>query len=88
MLHHQNKIKKPALKESDVRDVIAEVVSAVDVSTLKIDSEFDASNLDSLDHWAVLLALQERFGLVVPDEDLDQTTSIGKIVSYAAKRTA
>jgi acyl carrier protein len=88
MLHHQNKIKKATLSESDVRDVISEVVSAVDVATLKVDSEFEQSNLDSLDHWAVLLALQERFGLVVPDEDLDQTTSIGKIVSYAAKRTA
>jgi acyl carrier protein len=87
MLHHQNNIQKILLKEGDVREVICELVPAVDVSALKIDSEFEESNLDSLDHWAVLLALQERFGLVVPDEDLDQTTSIGKILSYAAKRT-
>jgi acyl carrier protein len=87
MLHHQNNFKNIVLSEGDVRNVISEVIPTVDISTLKIDSEFEESNLDSLDHWAVLLALQERFGLVVPDEDLNQTTSIGKILSYAAKRT-
>jgi acyl carrier protein len=74
------------LSESDIRNVISEVVHTIDVGTLGVDSEFSDTNMDSLDHWSILLALQELFGLVVPDEDLEQTTSIGKIMAYAAKR--
>ena len=74
------------LNESDIRNVISEVVHTIDVGTLRVDSEFSDTNMDSLDHWSILLALQEQFGLVVPDEDLEQTTSIGKIMAYAAKR--
>jgi acyl carrier protein len=72
------------LKESDIRSIIAEVVRSVDVTQLKANSEFADGNIDSLDHWSILLALQEKFGLVVPDEDLEQTTSIEKIRAYAA----
>jgi len=76
------------LKEDDIRRVIAEVVRNVDATQLSADCEFADSNIDSLDHWSILLALQEKFGLVVPDEDLEQTTSIEKILTYAAGRKA
>jgi acyl carrier protein len=76
------------LKESDIRRVIAEVVRTLDATNLRADSEFAESNIDSLDHWSILLALQEEFGLVVPDEDLERTTSIEKILAYVAERNA
>lgn len=76
------------LKESDIRSVISEVVCRTAAGTLRADSEFADSNIDSLDHWSILLTLQERFGLVVPDEDLERTTSIEKILAYAAERKA
>jgi acyl carrier protein len=76
------------LKESDIRRIIAEVVRTVDATNLRTDSEFAESNIDSLDHWSILLALQEEFGLVVPDEDLERTTSIEKILAYVAERNA
>ncbi|MBN9007096.1 MAG: acyl carrier protein [Rhizobiales bacterium] len=75
------------MNESDVRSVIAESVPGFDVSTLGLESEFDKSGIDSLDHSVILLGLQEKHGLVVPDEDLDQANSIGKILAYAAKRS-
>lgn len=74
------------LKESDIRSAISEVVSMIDAGALEADSEFADCNIDSLDHWSILLVLQERFGLDVPDEDLEQTTSIKKILTYAAER--
>jgi acyl carrier protein len=75
------------LNESDIRSIISEAVPTIDAFALKIDSEFDGAGIDSLDRSVILLALQEKHGLVVPDEDLDQTNSIGKILAYAAKRT-
>jgi acyl carrier protein len=77
---------KAVLKESDIRKVISEVVSMIDADALAADSEFADVNIDSLDHWSILLALQERFGLVVPDQDLERTTSIARILAYAAEQ--
>jgi acyl carrier protein len=77
---------KAVLKESDIRSVISEVVSMIDADALAADSEFADVNIDSLDHWSILLALQEQFGLVVPDQDLERTTSIAKILAYAAEQ--
>ncbi len=58
----------------------------IDADALAADSEFADVNIDSLDHWSILLALQEQFGLVVPDQDLERTTSIAKILAYAAEQ--
>lgn len=74
------------LKENDVRNIIAEAVPTIDSKALRLDAEFAANGIDSLDFAAILLALQEEYGLVVPDEDLQQTNSIGKILAYAATR--
>jgi acyl carrier protein len=73
------------LREGDVRNTIAEAVPAVDAAKIDVDTEFDQLGIDSLDFSAILLALQEQYGLVVPDEDLEQVNSIGKILVYAAR---
>lgn len=76
------------LKESDVRSVIAEVVPAIDSLALNLNAEFATNGIDSLDFAAILLVLQEKYGLVIPDEDLQQNNSIGKILAYAANRSS
>ena len=72
--------------EKQLRGVIAEIVPTIDAASLPADAAFTNNGIDSLDHAAILLALQERHGLVVPDEDLSQTTSIADILVYAAER--
>ncbi len=73
------------LREGDVRNTIAEAVPAVNATKIDVDTEFRELGIDSLDFSAILLALQEQYGLVVPDEDLEQVNSIGKILAYAAR---
>lgn len=68
-----------------MRAVIAEVVPLIDVAKLPAEMPFTKTDIDSLDHMSILIALHERFGLFVPDEDLSQTTSIASIVDYAAR---
>ena len=60
--------------------------SDLDAAKLPAEATFANSGIDSLDHAAILLLLQERYGLVVPDEDLSRTTSIAGILAYAAER--
>jgi acyl carrier protein len=76
----------PMITDGELRSVIAEVVPTVDVAKLPADAAFASSGIDSLDHAAILLLLQERYGLVVPDEDIARTISIVGILAYAAER--
>lgn len=73
------------LNEQDVRTAIAETILDLDVDSLDSEAPFEDANIDSLDHANILLLLQERFGLQVPDEDLDQCSSINGILEYAKR---
>lgn len=72
------------LSEADVRQAIAKTVLNIDAMTVSAQSDFDDIGIDSLDHSSILLELQERHGLNVPDADLAACRSIAGILSYAA----
>lgn len=70
--------------EQQVRDVIASVKENMDANALPADAEFNDSGMDSLDQASILLALQEQYGLVVPQEMETEINSIRKILDFAA----
>jgi len=45
------------------------------------------SGLDSLDFASVLMAIEDRFNVVVAEEDLEQLGTIDKIVHYVEERS-
>lgn len=44
--------------------------------------------LDSLDFSAVLLALEEKYGVMIPDEDMDSLETVNQISAYVKLKTA
>ncbi len=42
--------------------------------------------LDSLDISAVLLALEEKYGVTIPDEDMDSLATVNQISAYVEDR--
>jgi acyl carrier protein len=72
--------------EADVRGAIQNTVAGIDAGVIDITADFYNVGIDSLDHASILLELQEKNGLVVPDEDLATCRSIQGILSYAAAR--
>ena len=65
------------LNEDTLKQVMATMLK-VDVSVIDADSSMDnISNWDSLRHMNLILALEEEFKVVIPDEDA------GNITSYA-----
>ena len=38
--------------------------------------------IDSLDMMAVLFALQEQYGVAIPDEDVDRLTTVNAMTAY------
>jgi acyl carrier protein len=73
------------LTSEDIRGVIRDTVMGVDVAALKDEQVFRSAGVDSLDAINILLALEERHGVHVPDEDVKQCNSIAAILAYANK---
>jgi acyl carrier protein len=70
--------------EADIRSAIQKTVVGIDAAALDASADFYNSGIDSLDHASILLELQEKNGLVVPDDDLAECRSIQGILTYAA----
>lgn len=53
-----------------------------------LDKKLLDYGLDSLDFSAVLLALEEKYGLMIPDEDMDSLETVNQISAYVKRKTA
>jgi acyl carrier protein len=68
---------------------IVEIVSAI-AKTPAADIDLDTDlrldlNVDSLQGLQIMAAIERRFGIAVPDDDLDQYTSVGVIAETVAR---
>lgn len=63
------------LNEDKLKQVMATMLK-VEASVIDADSSIDnIPNWDSLRHMNLVLALEEEFGVVIPDEDAGNVTS-------------
>ena len=73
-----------------VQEEICELVSGhlgVDREEVLPDAHvLDDLGADSLDVVELVMALEERFDLVVPDEDVEDLRTIADVVTYVDKR--
>ena len=68
--------------EEKVKDIIAEQLG-VKKEEIKPESSFvDDLGADSLDTVEVVMALEEEFGIEIPDEDAEKITTVGEAVKY------
>ena len=68
-----------------VKEIVAENLGA-DINTLTEETSFkDDLGADSLDLFEMVMALEEEYGKEIPTEDLEQLTTIGKVVDYLSK---
>jgi acyl carrier protein len=52
------------------------------------DVTFDEMGLDSLAFIEVQMAMQEEYGVRVPDEDASQISTVGQAIEYVNRRLA
>ena len=72
-----------------IETAIIDIVSAI-TKTPAADIDLDTDlrldlNVDSLQGLQIMAAIERRFGLEVPDDELDQYTSVGVIVETVAR---
>ena len=72
--------------EDKVKDIIAEQLG-VKEEEIKPESSFvDDLGADSLDTVEVVMALEEEFGVEIPDEDAEKITTVGDAVKYIEEK--
>lgn len=68
--------------EEKVVNIIAEQLG-VKKEEIKAESSFiDDLGADSLDTVEVVMALEEEFGIEIPDEDAEKITTVGEATKY------
>lgn len=70
-----------------VKDIIVEQLG-VDEDQVTEDASFvDDLGADSLDQVELVMALEEEFGIEIPDEDAEKITRVKEAVSYITENS-
>lgn len=70
----------------DVKAVIVEQLS-VNESEVKLESKFvDDLGADSLDVVELVMALEEKFEIEIPDEEAEKISTVKDVVEYIEKK--
>ena len=73
--------------EDTVKDIVVKIVHC-EREILKPEATFQDLKADSLDMVQVLVALEDEFGIEIPDEDAQKFKNFGDFVSYVEARVA
>ncbi len=76
-----NKTEETQMFEQ-IKLIIAEQLSAEPDKITPETSIIDDLGADSLDVVELVMALEEKFGIEIPDEDAEKINTVGDIVSY------
>jgi acyl carrier protein len=73
--------------EDQIREIVARITQ-VDKSVITRESTFKDIKADSLDIVQALVAVEETFGIEIPDEEAQKFQNFGDFVSYVENRVA
>ena len=66
-----------------IRSIISEQLSIDDVDTITLETSLTEDlEADSLDAVEVIMALEDEFGIEIPDEDAENFKTIGDLYKY------
>lgn len=71
-----------------VKSIIAEQLGVKPEEVTDSASFVDDLGADSLDTVELVMALEEEFGIEIPDEDAEKMTSVGEAVRYVEEKAA
>ena len=74
------------LSVEDVLEIVRNAGTKVDLDALNADADLVELGADSLDIMTVLLDVQDRTGVEIPDEDVEGLRTPRQIVDYATAR--
>ncbi|MBE6111459.1 MAG: acyl carrier protein [Peptococcaceae bacterium] len=67
-----------------IREIVAEQLG-IDAETITLETTFNDLDADSLDVVEVIMALEDEFGIQIPDEVAEKIKNIGAVVDYVSE---
>ncbi len=74
--------------EEDVRKIVIEKLGVKPEEVVDEARFIDDLGADSLDTVELIMALEEKFEVEVPDEDAETLTTVGKAIEYIQKKAS
>jgi len=74
--------------EEKIKSIIAEQLGVKPEEVTPAASFIDDLGADSLDTVELVMALEEEFGIEIPDEDAEKMTTVGDAMKYIEEKTA
>ena len=74
--------------EEKVKSIIAEQLGIKPEEVTPGASFIDDLGADSLDTVELVMALEEEFGIEIPDEDAEKMTTVGEAIKYIEQKAA
>lgn len=74
------------IDKNKILNILLDTVVFNDTSAIQYDSSFSENGVDSLDMANILLAIEEKFKVKIPDEDIPRLTSVNAIADYLTER--
>jgi acyl carrier protein len=71
----------------EVKAIIAEQLGVKIEEVTDKASFIDDLGADSLDTVELVMALEEKFGIEIPDEDAEKMTTVGEAIKYLEEKT-
>ena len=65
-----------------IKNIIIEQLQVSEATVTEEASFIDDLGADSLDLVELIMALEEEFGIEIPDADAEQVVTVGDVVSY------
>lgn len=72
--------------EDRIKDIIVEQLGVSIAEVVPEASFIDDLGADSLDIVELVMAIEEEFGLEIPDDDAEKIQTIGDAISYVEER--
>ena len=70
----------------EIMAIVKGVGISADISGITADARLRAAGVDSIEMFTVFLALEEKFGIKIPDADVDKLDTVNNIVLYLQGR--
>lgn len=71
-----------------VKSIVADKLSIGEEQITEQASFIDDLGADSLDTVELVMALEDEFGLDIPDEDAEKLTTVGKAMDYIVSKVS
>lgn len=80
--HGKNIFKRRIIMLERVKEIIEEQLNVEGVEITEATRFKEDLEADSLDLFELVMAFEEEYGVEIPNEDLEQITTVGSVIDY------